>query len=238
MSEKTYDVYMKTDEENKPKTYRGIIKHLKAVAVMEGDTQRYTYKGIEIIVNPDSDIRELNIKYLKELYKPKKCTICSENFIPKKQSQIYCSPKCATEGRLQKKEDREIQRQKRKEKFINSFPDLDIIDVLRGEIRQGTTINSRFIHTREVREYESPCMKYYVVVGDIPEPKDLGDDPGKRVGIFISMLPKMKIIDVWKGRMAHGSRNHKILLDASEVACVDTPRYIYKYYILVVYEPI
>lgn len=187
---------IKTDD-GKRKTYRGIIKQLKSLADSEGTTQKYTYNGVDIIVDPDSSIKDITLEYFKELYKPRTCPVCGKEFKPTKDmiSKNYCSIKCSTAGRIKNNNDPGIQRRKRIEKFVNSLVTLDILAIAEGtfktstENRKGKNVNRKYVNAKGVSKYRSPLTKYYIVNTE---------NKAKKTDIegFLEELPDLQIRDV------------------------------------------
>lgn len=67
----------------------------------------------------------------------KQCPVCNKQFTipPTRPKQKYCSQECSVLGRRTTKED---QAKKRVDLFIETLPDLPILDVLEGKIGSGT----------------------------------------------------------------------------------------------------
>jgi len=70
----------------------------------------------------------------------KTCPVCGESFTlpPTRKNQIYCSRNCAVVSRQITKEDNASHRI---DAFIESLPDLNIIDVVEGKVYPGNTNN-------------------------------------------------------------------------------------------------
>lgn len=184
---------IKTDD-GKRKTYRGIIKQLKSLADAEGTTQKYSYNGVNIIVEPNTSIQDITLAYFRELYKPRTCPVCGEKFTPSKEMRRknYCSVTCSTAGRIKNNNDPEIQRKKRIASFVNSLVTLKIVAIAEGTFKTATDngkITRKYVNAKGVSKYKSPLTKYYLVNTEKKAGKT--DIEG-----FLEELPDLQIRDV------------------------------------------
>jgi len=92
--------------------------------------------------------------------KEKTCPVCEKTFIvpPTQPKKKYCGRECSVIGRRTTKEEAG---KKRVDAFIESLPDIDILDVLNGRLEVGT--NNRMTVTG-ARMWEEETPEYIVLV--------------------------------------------------------------------------
>lgn len=86
------------------------------------------------------------------------CPICGEIFDTPRKNQIYCSRDCAVIGRTAIKDSKA---EDRISKFIDEFAEIEILDVLDGDLRSiGSTDN--FLNVKGVRAHQGNKFKVIV----------------------------------------------------------------------------
>jgi hypothetical protein len=90
------------------------------------------------------------------------CPVCRVSFTlpPTRQKQKYCSRECSVIGR---KTTNEETAKERVNDFIESLPDIQIYDVLEGDIRLKTNTDN-YLNAKGVRAWNDGKKKFKVIV--------------------------------------------------------------------------
>jgi hypothetical protein len=86
------------------------------------------------------------------------CPVCGDIFSTNRKHRIYCSRDCAVTGRTHIKDSKS---EDRIEKFIEEFPEMEILDVLDGKLKQDAGTDN-YLNVKGARTWQGKKFKIIV----------------------------------------------------------------------------